>query len=264
MKNVAILSCWFGEKFNKPQKVTSLYTFKIWLYSTIKSALPYSILDRLGFDSIIPKASFGMTNCYFYSNNKKLKKEIIHKGWKFCFLDNVIDNGESIESSLLAKKVKFLQLNDQYSEEIFSFEHIVYMDSRRITDDILSLIESNTNGILIRNTPRHKPTVWHEVEEAKGQERYSSSMKQTVEFIKSKIKVGYSPECRVMNTGVIAYNMKSEDIKTNIRLLCDEVYTACLDLSQPECQILWCILSQRYSEIIKQVEFSEIKTRSGL
>lgn len=48
-----------------------------------------------------------------------------------------IDNGESIASSLLAKKVKFLQIDDTQ----FSYvEHVIYMDSRRVSDDITGLI----------------------------------------------------------------------------------------------------------------------------
>jgi len=263
MDNIGILSCWFGAKFNKPQKINSLYTFKIWLYATVKSNLPYQLLDKLGVDSIIPQSPSGVTNCYFYSNNLKLKKEIISKGWKYCFLDNVIDSGESIESSLLAKKVKFLQLDDKHSKDIFSFDHLIYMDSRRVSDEITDIIKLNDKGILIRNTPRDKPTVWHEVEEAKGQERYARNMEQTVNFINAKIEMGYSEECRVMNTGIIAYNMTNPETKTKTHSLCDEVYNACVEFSQPECQIFWCILSQGYSEIVKQIEFPIIKTRSG-
>ncbi|WP_426369348.1 hypothetical protein [Pseudocolwellia sp. HL-MZ7] len=263
MNNIAILSCWFGEKFNKPQKINSIYDLKVWLYATIKSFLPYQLLDKLGFDSIIPKSPKDIRNCYFYSNNLKLKKEIIDKGWIFCFLDSTINNGESIESSLLAKKVKFLQLNDENTSAIYSFEHLIYMDSRRITDDIIKIIKLNTKGILIRKTPREKTTVWHEVDEAKGQERYAKSMAQTVDFINAKIDMGYSPESRVMNTGVIAYHMKSPEVKAEIHSLCDEVYNACLDLAQPECQIFWCILSQRYTQIINQLDFSVIQTRTG-
>jgi hypothetical protein len=218
----------------------------------------------LSFDSVIPNAPEDIINCYFYSNNIKLKEEVTKKGWLFCFFEDSIHNGESLESSLLAKKVKFLQLNDSYSSLFYNFEHLIYMDSRRISDDIDRIIQLNTLGILIRNTPRVKPTVWHEVEEAKGQERYAKNIKQTIDFINNKIEIGYSDNCRVMNTGVIAYNMKTPEIKAQIHSLCDEVYNACVDLAQPECQILWCILSQRYSSIITQVDFPIIKTRSGL
>jgi hypothetical protein len=67
-----------------------------------------------------------------------------------------------------------------------------------------------------------------------------------------------------MNTGIIAYSMQSLAIKKKITSLCDEVYNACVTLKQPECQILWCLLSQPYMNIIKAKEYSEIKSGSGL
>ena len=250
MKNVVVLSCWFGYKFNKPLKITSLSTCKQWLYANIKNLLPFSVLNGLGFISIIPQAPIGIENCYFYSNNK---------GWQFCFIESKIDNGESIASSLLAKRVKFLQIDDANFNHV---EHIIYMDSRRVSDDISNIIQMNKKGILLRYEAKLKPSVWHEVEEAKGQERYAKHMDKTVDFINAKLREGYSANNRVMNTGIVAYAMHTRN--TTIRSLCDEVYNACLMLKQPECQILWCLLSQPYNDIIKAVESSEIKSRSGL
>lgn len=259
MKNVVVLSCWFGYKFNKPLKITSLSTCKQWFYANIKNLLPFSVLKALGFISIIPQAPIGIENCYFYSNNKRLKAEVTFKGWQFCFIESNIENGESIASSLLAKKVKFLQIDDAYFNHV---EHIIYMDSRRVSDDISNIIQMNKKGILLRYEARLKPSVWHEVEEAKGQERYAKHMDKTVDFINAKLREGYSANNRVMNTGIIAYAMHTRN--TTIRSLCDEVYNACLMLEQPECQILWCLLSQPYNDIIKAVESSEIKSRAGL
>jgi hypothetical protein len=259
MKNVAVLSCWFGLRFNKPQKVNSFKTCKIWIYATIKNFLPFKFLDTLGFISIIPHAPKGVEYCYFYSNNKRLKTEIQFKGWLFCFVEGNLSNGESIASSLLAKKVKFLQIDDtSYSH----FEHIIYMDSRRISDDISNIIERNIKGILIRYESKFKPSIWHEVDEANGQERYAKHMDKTVDFIYVKLTQGYFANNRVMNTGIIAYSMYLKN--TRIKSLCDEVYNACVTLQQPECQILWCLLSQPYMNIIKAEEFFEIKSRSGL
>jgi len=259
MKNVAVLSCWFGHKFNKPLKINSLITCKQWLYATIKNLLSYRILDVLGFISIIPQAPKGVESCYFYSNNKRLRTEIQFKGWHFCFVEGDIDNGESIASSLLAKKVKFLQINDT---SLRSFEHIIYMDSRRITDDIIHLIKMNQKGILIRYEAKLKLTIWHEIEEAKGQERYTKNMDKTIDFINDKLIKDYVANNRVMNTGIIAYSMGRKG--KQIRALCDEVYNACMKLEQPECQIIWCLLFQPYIDILHAVEFSEMKSRSGL
>jgi hypothetical protein len=261
VKNVVVLSCWFGYKFNKPLKIISFSTCKQWLYANIKNILPFKVLDRLGFISIIPQAPSGVENCYFYSNNIKLKTEVLFKGWHFCFIESKVENGEGIASSLLAKKVKFLQVdNINFSQ----FKHIVYMDSRRVLDDITTVIEMNHQGILLRYEAKFKPTIWHEVEEAKGQERYTKHMDETIDFIKDKLKAGYTVDNRVMNTGIIAYFMQSTEVQVKIRSLCNEVYNACSELNQPECQIFWCLLSQRYTNIIKAVEFSDIKSRSGL
>ncbi len=259
MKNVAVLSCWFGLRFNKPQKVNSFKTCKIWIYATIKNFLPFKFLDTLGFISIIPHAPKGIGYCYFYSNNKRLKTEIHSKGWLFCFVEGELSNGESIASSLLAKKVKFLQI---YDTSFSHFEHIIYMDSRRITDDIFNIIQRSEKGILIRYEAKLKPSIWHEVDEAIGQERYSKHMNQTIDFINTKLNKGYVANNRVMNTGIIAYSMHNQG--KEIQALCDEVYNACIQLKQPECQILWALLSQPYKDIIQAVEFSEIKSRSGL
>jgi hypothetical protein len=120
----------------------------------------------------------------------------------------------------------------------------------------------NIKGILLRYEAKFKPTIEHEIEEAKGQERYAKHMDKTIDFINAKLNKGYLANNRVMNTGIIAYSMRTQS--KEIQLLCDEVYNACIQLKQPECQVLWCLLSQSYKDIIKCVEFSEIKSRSGL
>ncbi len=160
---------------------------------------------------------------------------------------------------MLAKKVKFLQVDDANFNHV---EHIIYMDSRRVSDDISKIIQVNEKGILLRYEAKLKPSIWHEVEEAKGQERYAQHMDKTIDFINTKITGGYVANNRVMNTGIIVYAMHTK--ATTIRSLCDEVYNACVTLAQPECQVLWCLLSQPYIDIIKAVESSEIKARSGL
>ena len=259
MKSTVVLSCWFGYKFNKPLKITSFSTCKQWLYANIKNLLHFKILDMLGCISIIPQAPSDVENCYFYSNNRRLSAEVIAKGWHFCFIESKVENGESIASSLLAKKVKFLQIDNAIFNNV---EHIIYMDSRRISDDIANIIQMNGKGVLLRYEAKFKPTIWNEVEEAKGQERYAVHMDNTIDFINTKLTKGYIANNRVMNTGIICYAMHTKG--TKIISLCDEVYNACVTLEQPECQILWCLLSQPYIDIIKAVESSEIRTRSGL
>ncbi len=46
-------------------------------------------------------------------------------------------------------------------------------------------------------------------------------------------------------------------MKKQIGLLGNEVYKACYDLSQPEYQIFWCVLSQPYKNTIAQNDLSK-------
>lgn len=137
------------------------------------------------------------------------------------------------------------------------------MDSRRISDNIGELTDACNKGILIRKTPRVKESVWAEVEEAKSQERYARSMEATITFIEKSIEQGYRHDNRVMNTGVIVYKVDDKSIRKSILSLCTDVYNCCIEYDQPECQIFWCILSQKYQNIITMVDFNQIKTRSG-
>jgi hypothetical protein len=200
---------------------------------------------------------------FFFTNNKKLKKEIIYRGWQYFYLDKEVKDGESIDSSLHAKVVKFLQLDPTILLELFKHDYIVYMDSRRISDNIEELTSLCDKGILIRKTPRLKDSVWDEVNEAKSQERYARSMDATIEFINKRLADGYKHDNIVTNTGVIVYKTADITTRNSIMSLCTEVYEACIKYDQPECQIFWCILSQKYDDIITKIEFSQIGTRSG-
>ena len=79
-------------------------------------------------------------------------------------------------------------------------------------------------------------------------------MGETVIWVNNKIKnEGYSASNRIMNTGLILY----KDIKT-IQVLCDRVYENCWLIGQPECQIIWAILSQHYEKIITRIAWNEL------
>ncbi len=263
MNNTVVISCWFGERFSKPQKVKTVGDLVRLTKYKVKSLLPLKLLDLLNMDSVIPEIPKNQKKCLFFTNNKKLKKEIAHRGWEYQYIEKDVDVGESIDSSLHAKVVKFLQLDPSMLSQLFNYQYIVYMDSRRISDNIVQYTAACDKGILIRNTPRLKTSVWDEVEEAKSQERYARSMEATVSFIDRSIEQGYRHNNRVMNTGVIVYKIDDLIIRKSIQALCAEVYNCCIEYDQPECQIFWCILSQKYEEIITKVDFNKIKTRTG-
>lgn len=264
MKNTVVISCWFGEKYNKPSSIKSWFDLKVTVKATIKSCLPSIIASWAKIESVIPAKPDGAFKSVFFTNNRSLKREILNKGWEYIYIDKGIQNGESIDSSLQAKEVKFLQLDSKILDVLFNYKYIVYMDSRRITDKITELTTLCKKGILIRFTPRVKNSIWDEVQEAKGQERYERNMGKTIQFIDEKLSEEYSGNNRVMNTGVIVYKIDDLGVRDSILKLCDEVYSACIELDQPECQIFWCLFSQKYNEIITKTEFSTVTTRTGL
>jgi hypothetical protein len=87
-------------------------------------------------------------------------------------------------------------------------------------------------------------------------------MDATTDFINDHILRGLSASNRVVNTGVILYNIGNIKFRYDIRSLCSEVYNACLDLKQSECHIIWCMLSQRYSHTITTIKCNDISTRN--
>lgn len=264
LENIVVISCWFGEKFNKPTKVKSWFDLKVKLKVAIKSHLPRRVSTFFNIQSVIPNRPDDLSRCFFFTNNQSLKKEILAKGWEYIYIEKSITNGESIDSSLQAKQVKFLQLGADILAVLLTYKYIVYMDSRRITDNITELTERCEHGVLIRLTPREKNSIWDEVNEAKSQERYARNMDKTIQFLNNKLQGDYTDKHRVMNTGILVYKVDVLETRLMILKLCHEVYSACIALDQPECQIFWCLFSQNYNDIITKVEFDTIDTRSGL
>lgn len=107
--------------------------------------------------------------------------------------------------------------------------------------------------ILIRNTPRLKNHISDEISDAMNQARYHHSMSETLKWIESKKASGASEIVRIINTGLIYYANP-----LSIRKLLDEVYSTIKNLNQPECQIIWAILSQPFEDVIQRVNWLEI------
>ena len=216
IKDIIIISCYFGEK-----------------------------------DTRVFKAPL-KSKCYYFSNNKSLKGKIEAKGWNFIFLDNFELTKDYRISSLQSKYVKFLQFDKkkikwQKGESILYFDNKLNVHSRHIA----KAKKLCKNAILIRNTPKEKLTIDDEINEAIKQERYLEFMDKTTSWVENKIKYeNYKRNNRIMNTGFILY----QDVSL-IQKLCDEVYESCNQLGQPECQVIWGVLSQRFEKNITRVNF---------
>jgi len=267
MDSVVVISCWFGKRFHKTNEKTKISQLLANVKYIVKSVISSKLYSFFKVQSVVPIAPTDCDRAIFFTNNRLLKKEIILKGWEYSFLkDDGLNGIDSIESSLHAKKVKFLQLEQHILDELYTFDYILYVDSRAIVDDIDRIKSFCDKGIVIRYSPAHKNknSIWDEVNEAKVAERYALSMPETIRFIEDKIKgAGYTHDNKVMATGVILYKIGDKQYQERILSLCKEVYTACVDLHQPECQIIWCLLSQSYDDFISKVNSEDILTRSA-
>lgn len=223
-----------------------------------KVAVVSCILGR-AFDSVYPAPVVGQS--YFFTNREDIKGEVEDKGWHFVFLDMPLSDDDAT-SSLQAKYVKFLQfLSADECEWKDRFDEIVYVDHKFfLKEEHLCFIKNNkSRDVLLRTTPGLKTTVWDEVNVAMCQERYRRFMPQTKAYIEEKLSEGYSESIRISNTGLIAYNHKSPQVIA----LVDDMYSALTKIGTAECQIVWALVSQQYSELIQQIEWDDMSILRG-
>ncbi|MDC1499375.1 hypothetical protein N8390_09535 [Amylibacter sp.] len=194
-------------------------------------------------------------DCFFFSNNKDLERLAQKSGWNFIFVEDMPISAEPRVASLQSKFIKFLQfkkslINWTPTDSILYFDHKFAVKSEHI-----GLIQNLCSSeILIRNTPKEKLSIQDEINAALPQKRYAEVMLETVQWINTKItKEKLSPNNRVMNTGLILY----ADVEKSQKL-CDEVYEACWLLGQPECQIIWGLISQPYEGLITRIDWNDL------
>lgn len=190
-------------------------------------------------------------HCVFFSNNKKLEHEAIIKGWNFVFVD-VPQVNNLLTSSIQSKYIKFLKFIEDFKEyeqykTVVYFDHKFTLNSKQIN----KLVEISDKPILIRTTPRNKTTIWQEVNEANPHLRYKKNMDKTLEFIKREMQNGATDKVRICNTGLIVY----KDVEV-IKNMLDKIYQEIIEQQQPECQIIWAIVSQKYDDFIKKIPFN--------
>ena len=197
--------------------------------------------------------------CVLFSNNENLREEAEAKGWEF---KSVLGPGmelsdDEIVSSIQSKYIKFLVFRQEFPEYFLS-QPILWIDHKvELTHKHISYIQKNilkNKSILIRNTPRTKSKVSDEIDDAMHQDRYRLAMPQTLEWIdRMKSERMANENVRIMNTGLIYY----ADLPSVVEVL-DEVYEVIQTLRQPECQIIWAVLSQSIENLIQRVEWQEL------
>jgi hypothetical protein len=198
-------------------------------------------------------------NSYFFTNNEKLKDEIINKGWNYVYVNKVLSN-DIIISSLQSKYIKFLKFLDDFpqfqnAKTIIYFDHKENVSSATI-EEIKLLINNNLDkSLIIRQTPSNKTSVYDEIKASIGQKRYVKNMNKTKIFIKNIISTKeFDKNVRICNTGLLIFINREE-----IKELLNNVYEKCIEHQQPECQIYWSIFSQKHQNRIKEIKWTDIK-----
>ena len=197
-------------------------------------------------------------DCYFFSNNKKLKPVAEKMGWEFLLIKNEELTVDYHLSSLQSKYVKFLQFDKTLIDWVEG-ESILYFDHKFIIKDsvISELVSQCDNDVLMLKSNIVKGSIRDEIQEALPQKRYAKSMAKTISWIDNLVeKSNYSYDNSILLTGFIFYKNVPQIIP-----LCDEVYSACIQLKQPECQIIWAVLSQKFDNKITKKKFSDFQLR---
>ena len=192
-----------------------------------------------------------------FSNNRSLEKLVEERGWKFRLVRKHKLSDDFRISSIQSKYIKFLQFFDEFPE-FLNYEEYLYFDHKfEVKKEHINFIDSSIQdetSIFIRNTPRLKLSIEDEIQDAMGQERYVITMPQTIEWINTIVSErNLSKKNRIMNTGLMYY----KNLQMIMPLL-DEVYETVWRLAQPECQIIWALLSQEYDHLIQRAEWSEL------
>jgi hypothetical protein len=196
-------------------------------------------------------------DAYFFTNNSRLESAIEAAGWKYVFVDFPLSDDGAI-SSFQSKYIKFLQFlkNKDYSF-IDKYDTIIYTDHKlELKDSHVKYLLERMNGheILVRDHPGNRKNIWEEVGAAMFQERYLRFMPQTIDYVRKKAHSGYSEKPVVVATGLIVYR----HLNKNTMDFVDEVYSDLESIGTSECQIVWSMLGQKHTDIIKIIGWDEL------
>lgn len=198
--------------------------------------------------------------CIFFSNNPTFKQLITSRGWEFRLAQGHPVTSDYRLASIQSKYVKFLRFRSEFPEfrdaaHIIYFDHTVF--ARRSDIRAIEKLHDHQKSVLILSHIATDRSIGIEVDEASKQPRYAEKMAETVEWIEDlKRSHGITEDAKVDATTIISYRNPDE-----IMSLVNMVYTAIVDLGQPECQIIWSCLAQLYPDQVKRVPWNAIDPR---
>lgn len=196
-------------------------------------------------------------NCYFFTNNEKIKDEVISKGWIYVYIQLNVSRDIAV-SSFQSKYIKFLQFLDQKRFSFFKdyYKTLIYVDHKFYiqNEQVNNLMKRMNKSILIRETAFVKTTIWDEYNMAMGQERYKRFQTKTLSYINNKLSEGYSENTRICNTGLICYDLSSKDVFK----LTSDIYKDLVEIGTSECQIIWGMVAQKHEKIIQTIDWQSL------
>lgn len=196
-------------------------------------------------------------SCFFFTNRPDIADRAHERGWEPIMMP-LPRSDDPLTLSLQSKAIKFLAFVDDpiYSQVIKNCENgILYFDHKLPIEShhVTNLMDcAEDKAIVIRSTPKPKNSIWTELEGAMRQERYARHMPDTKIYIEKMLEQGTSADTRICNTGLIYYSDPQAAMP-----LAKSVLQSCLLQAQPECQIFWAAHAQRYSNIIKVIEWDD-------
>tara|TARA_A100001035_G_C27777702_1_gene499949 strand:+ start:283 stop:1134 length:852 start_codon:yes stop_codon:yes gene_type:complete len=203
--------------------------------------------------------------CVLFSNNIKLKKEALKKGWEFEFVDKFELSKDHFLSSLQSKYIKFLQFLDDFPA-YKKYRSITYIDhtikiSKEESKRLKGLFHRNKKIFMISSAKGYLAT--ESLDKAsKSHQRYRNSYKQTKDWINYQLDHKNIPSPpQEYATGFIMY----KDFKQLMPFL-KNVYATIWDLRQPHCQTIWAVLVQWHLEDLQYIYWSDtsMKKRTPL
>ena len=224
------------------------------------------------------KASLLVVTCYFgdqptsffpppdgcdnvcFSNNQDAVRDAQNQGWTVRDVSDAFPlSSDSCVSSLQAKYVKFLGFVSRFPE-LARYEGFYYLDHKLpVTESTvkrtLKFMKSG-KSVVIRKHPEFRDHVFQEVREALGQERYRRNMSPTLDWVEEQRAAGRRLRVRIPITAIILW--RNDPVALEIA---SEIYKTVLQLEQPECQIIWPIVAQKWRRNIRMIPYNSLGIR---
>jgi len=161
----------------------------------------------------IPELPSDIYDCYYYTNNKDLLKEIKKTKWKGIYDEKSVSTDSNI-STMQGKYVKTLPHN---LDAIKNYDYTCFLDSKlgKLSEAfILNLIEEHfiqgSYALLLREHEFIKDAnVWNEFNASMGQERYRNESDRIKAYIYGQVeKGGVEQTDKHCQCGLLVRNMK--------------------------------------------------------